>query len=120
MSLSRLSALRLGTSAAVVLATVVHASVAAERTFAPVEPSPVDLAWAVRGGGAQSVQSARVLLAKKAATVICAQDRLSARPAILVAVQGAPGAAWYSGSPACGPLSQAQIPAAGASQPAAP
>ena len=28
------------------------------------------------------------------------------------------GAAWYSGSPACGPLSQAQIPAAGASQPA--
>ena len=119
MKFPRPNIIRAGASVAVVLATVVNAAVAGERAFALAEPMPVDLAWAVRGGGAQSVHSARVLLAKNAATRIHSLDRLSALPATQLAPLRAAAVAGRDAQ-ALGLRAPAQVPAAGPVQSAAP
>ncbi len=72
----------MGASAAVVLATVVNAAVANESVFIPTDAAPVDLSWAVYGGGAPGVQQARVFCAQKAVTRIQALDRLASAPSL--------------------------------------
>jgi hypothetical protein len=74
----------MGTSAAVVLAAVVNAAVASPVSAAPALDVPRlssagDLSWAVRCGAA-TANSARALLAVKAAKTIQSLDRLAGAP----------------------------------------
>ncbi|MCZ7646722.1 MAG: hypothetical protein M5U26_15785 [Planctomycetota bacterium] len=76
--------LRIGASAAMVLATAVSAQAAAPESplagdgSTPLNVPRVDLAWAVRGGATCAACSTRSALARHAAQTIHALDRLGA------------------------------------------
>lgn len=118
MSMPRMS-LRVGASVAVVLATVVQAAAADGRVLAAESPAP-DLSWALAGGAALSVRSARVYLARQAVTAIHSWDWLTgAAPAASLAALNAPALVSQAFA---GPLflSPAQQPARGTCQHSAP
>lgn len=94
--------------AVVVLATIVNAAAHDQMMMGP--PAPPDLSWAVKGGATHSAQSARVFIARQAATTIHSMDRFAGAVPVItsLAQQGdsvptQPAPATHSYNPALQP-----------------
>jgi len=116
MKIGRLVHIKVGASAAVVLATMVNAAAAGDQ-LQPPPTTTSDLSWAVRGDASHSVKTARVYFAKKAVKAIHSQDQLSgaqAAPYVVVC------SAEFVPVEAPALIRPAQQPACSSHQPSAP
>jgi len=84
--------------AVMVLATIVNAA-ADDQMFAASRTAP-DLSWAVSGGATHSAQSARVFIARQAATTIHSMDRFAGAVAVVPLTERGETPTYFQSTPA--------------------